>query len=157
MESEVHSFYGGRTRVRICGLVEQDEKLLMINHLGVSKTDFWAPPGGGLNFGETAEECLKREVLEETGLEIKVGSFLFACELIRLPLHAIELFFVIEAAAGRLKTGRDPEAGSPSIIKQAKFMSWGEINALPSEHKHGVFHQVKSEAQLMELRGFLKL
>lgn len=157
MESEVHTFYGGKTRLRVCGFVEQGEKLLMINHLGISKVDFWAPPGGGLSFGETAEECLKREVLEETGLEIKVGRFLFACELIRLPLHAIELFFMVEAATGELKTGQDPEAGSPSIIKQTKFMSWEEIVSLPSEYKHGIFNHAKSREQLVELRGFFKL
>lgn len=34
----------------------------------------WELPGGRLNVGETPEEGLKREILEEIGLEIKVGS-----------------------------------------------------------------------------------
>ncbi|RYD27931.1 MAG: NUDIX domain-containing protein [Verrucomicrobiaceae bacterium] len=34
---------------------------------------FWVIPGGGLDDGETFEEAARREVLEETGLEVEVG------------------------------------------------------------------------------------
>jgi 8-oxo-dGTP diphosphatase len=33
-------------------------------------------PGGGIEGNETNEECLKRELLEETGYEIKIGSLI---------------------------------------------------------------------------------
>lgn len=33
-------------------------------------------PGGGIEAGETAEECLKREFIEELGIEIKMGKFI---------------------------------------------------------------------------------
>jgi len=33
-------------------------------------------PGGGIDAHETHEDCLKREILEETGLDIEVGAFI---------------------------------------------------------------------------------
>lgn len=42
------------------------------------RSDFneWGLPGGALEFGESAEEACVREFLEETGLKVKVKSFL---------------------------------------------------------------------------------
>jgi len=157
MENEVHTYYGNKVRVRICGLCIVDENLLLINHSSITKTNLWAPPGGGLNFGESAEDCLKREFLEETSLKVEVGSFLFACELIRHPLHAVEIFFQVNPITTELTKGSDPELGSPDIIKEVRFKSWKEIQAIPPNEIHGIFSFIDHPSKVALLKGYFRL
>lgn len=154
MNSEIESVYGHKVRVRVCGLCWRGDRLLMVNHTGLTDGGFWAPPGGGLEFGETAEERLKREFLEETGLHISVGPFQFACEFISGSLHAIELFFQVTMVDGTLKKGHDPEL---NIIDDVRFMSSPELAAIPANHIHGILLHVNTADDLKTLNGFFRI
>ena len=157
MENEVQKFYGNRLRVRACGICVKDNALLMVNHMGVSSQDFWSPPGGGIQLSERAEDCLAREFKEEVGLSTEIGKFLFACEFIQLPLHAIELFFEVIPLSDQLNIGSDPEPGSPSIIRAAKFMTWNEIEKLPASQLHGIFRHLDHPSKITALNGYFKV
>src|SRR5688572_22092013 len=109
MDGEIAKIYGNRLRVRVCGLCWDGDSLLLANHSSVAGNNLWLPPGGGLEYGETLEKALKREFLEETGLEVTQLDFAFGCEFVKEPLHSVELFFNVAKNGGTLKTGYDPE------------------------------------------------
>lgn len=131
-------------------------KLLLVNHPGVYGHDFWAPPGGGVEFGISASNNLIREFREETGLDVLVGEFRFGCEFIRPPLHAVELFFEVAVQGGLLTIGHDPEMGANTqLISEVQFLSPSEIDSLPEKHKHGLFKLAKSAEKVSGLEGYL--
>jgi len=154
MDPAIMKLYGNQVRVRVCGLCWQDDQLLMVNHRGLHAGDFWAPPGGGLGFQESVEECLKREFLEETGLRIAIGRFLFGCEFIKDPLHAVELYFEVSTYGGELKKGEDPEL---PIIHDVQFMSPAMLRSIPQDNVHGIFRLVPSLGDLKTLTGFFRI
>ena len=158
MDRTVQEIYGNRVRVRVNGLSWNGSQLLLVNHQGLYNHDFWAPPGGGLEFGQPAATNLEREFLEETGLRIQAGEFLFACEFIQPPFHAVELFFNVVVLGGNLVAGNDPEAGQKAqIIRQVKYLSESDIAAIPEKHMHGLFKMAKSKEKIEALRGYLKI
>lgn len=154
MDQKIAEVYGNRLRVRVCGLCWDSDRLLMVNHAGITAGDFWAPPGGGLEVGETVHDCLRKEFMEETGLAVAPGPFRFACEFMNPPLHAIELFFEVTRTGGILTKGDDPEV---PIIKEVRFMTPGEIAALPATSLHGIFRQAPRPGDLRTLDGFFRI
>ncbi|CAN5578982.1 hypothetical protein BH23BAC1_BH23BAC1_39380 [soil metagenome] len=154
----VKQLYGNKVRVRVCGLCKRNYEILLIKHEGLGKDGIlWSPPGGGMDFGFSAEENLEREFLEETGLIIKVENFLFINEFLSDSLHAIELFFSVKDLGGALKTGIDPEMGGfNQIIKEVKFMNWSKINELKTTQKHNIFSNCSSLSDIFNLKGYFK-
>jgi 8-oxo-dGTP pyrophosphatase MutT (NUDIX family) len=84
-------------------IVDGDEIVTMKNK---SNGKFWFP-GGGVELGEKIEDALKREVKEETGLNIKVGRMVlykenfFYYQPLDEAYHAFLLFFVCEVIGNK--------------------------------------------------------
>ncbi len=151
--------YSDKVRVRVCGICLQDDKMLLVRHQPTIKNKaFWAPPGGGLQFGESIADCLKREVLEETGLEVEVIRFLFVNEFMQPPLQAIELFFEIRVIGGSIKKGQDPEAApDKQLIEEVTWKTKHEVREIPLTDKHRILHHLYSFNDLMSMpHHFLK-
>jgi 8-oxo-dGTP diphosphatase len=154
MKQELADVYGNRVRVRACGILSRGEQLLMVNHSGITPTNFWSPPGGGVEFGESILETLGKEFREETGLEIETGAFMFGCEFIRKPIHSIELFYRVKETGGKLRTGSDPEI---QIITTVRFTDFAQIKKTPPNEVHGIFRITETLGDLEKLTGFYRI
>lgn len=77
-----HNVYENiRTRV----IVLSHGQILLIS-TGSAREPAWRSPGGGLEPHESLAECARREILEETGIPVRVGRVAFLREWV-VPKH----------------------------------------------------------------------
>ncbi|WMJ73475.1 NUDIX domain-containing protein [Cytophagaceae bacterium ABcell3] len=158
LNKEIEKVFGNKLRVRVSGICIKDDKILLIRHSSLGpKGILWAPPGGGIHYGESAKETLKREFLEETGLKVEVNEFLFVHEFMEKPLHAIELFFKVTILSGEVALGTDPEmTQNNQIINEVVFLSFEEIKKKDPLIFHHVINLCGSTEEILNLRGFIR-
>jgi 8-oxo-dGTP diphosphatase len=64
--------------VGVVGLVRDEKgRVLLVHHTYRGRSP-WGLPGGGLQPDESLEECLRREIREEAGLDVRVDRLLMA-------------------------------------------------------------------------------
>jgi len=127
----------------------------MVKHLMGNGREFWSTPGGGMVYGMSAKDNLKREFLEETGLTIEVGDYLFVHEFLEPPLHAMEHFFRVISVKGVAVLGKDPElSNSNQILAEIRWMSLEELHYLEKNSLHRIFWGIKSLSELVLCKGY---
>lgn len=99
--------------VTVGGLVENDEgKILMVK----DTVRGWELPGGQVEVGETLTDAFKREIKEETGIDIEVGNLISVSSNIGIgiqydgvsPIPTIVTFgFNAKAISGELTTSEE--------------------------------------------------
>ena len=63
--------------IRYQGVILRNDYILLIQHREhAGGRSYWLLPGGGREDGETEEQCVLREMKEETGLDVKVERLL---------------------------------------------------------------------------------
>lgn len=73
--------------------MNENNEVLMVKSY---HSDAWAIPSGGIEKGETPEECCVREVMEETGYRVAVVDKLFVKEVMIKNIHVQTHYFKVQ-------------------------------------------------------------
>ena len=105
--------YPDRPLVGVGGVVISEGKALLIKRGGPPLEGQWSIPGGMLELGETLRDGVRRELMEETGLEVRVGDVVEVFERIfrdeggRIRYHFVIHDFLCEVVTGEARAASD--------------------------------------------------
>ena len=117
-----------KNRKRAFAAIIRDNHILMVRVVNGIK-EFWTLPGGGLEDGETYEDAVVREVLEEVNLKVTVVKHLFTDTF---ENGTQKCFLVEEAEQNSIpKLGFDPEL--PKDKQQLKEVKWQPIKEMSKD------------------------
>ena len=90
-------------------LLDGQGRVLLFRFDAPDRAPFWATPGGALDPGETFEACARRELREETGLDLDCGAEVGRrlaefVDLHGVPVLADERYFLVRTDSGEIAT-----------------------------------------------------
>lgn len=127
---------GRHVRIGIYGLAIDDaDARILLTRLAPDELDpgFWTLPGGGLDWGEHPLEGLRREFIEETGLEprpvslLGIHSYSVTSEQRRRPgpsIHVIQVVYLVAAEGTPIH-----EVGGSTV--EARWFPRADLDSLP--------------------------
>jgi len=136
--------YPERPFVGVGALVFRGEKVLLVRRGKPPREGQWSIPGGIQRTGETVAEAARREVREETGLEIEIGDVIAVIDSItrdeggKIKYHYTLVDLLAEWRAGEAVAGDDAAA-----------VAWAEPNRLESFE---LWHETARVIQLAAAR-----
>lgn len=134
----------GKMDFGVKALILKDDKFLAMHNKGV-KEDLWELPGGRMEFGETAEETLKREIMEETGLIVKPIKLLDTWNLIlRVDYQIAGIIYLCELEEGEVRLSDEHDA-----------YKWIGIDEMSLELMYPTFRDRMKNWNWDEIKGYL--
>ena len=118
----------GVINIRVGAIITKDNHVLMVRN---NRDNFFYSVGGRIQFGETAEQAVKREVREELGFEMEIDRLGFICEAYfygtigdkqeRLIYEPAFYFYMIVPDDFELESKTLLEGGSPEYLEWVPF------------------------------------
>ncbi len=121
-------------RPSVYGIILHEQKLLVGKARSTQK---YVLPGGGIEKGEAVDAALKREVWEETGIEVEIGEFLhyetdlFYYDPLDMAFHGFLFFY----ACKPITTVLNPPEYPPE--EDLDYPLWAEIDQLSVDDFQG--------------------
>lgn len=104
------------------GVIISKDRLLLVKRLNSPFKGCYALPGGFVEYGETVENAVKREIQEETGITTKIRKLVGVySDPKRDPRgHVVTIVYALQVVSGTLQAGDDAQA-----------VKWFDLNNLP--------------------------
>ena len=108
--------YPAQPVVGVGAVVVRDGRALIVRRAHEPRKGEWSLPGGLLHLGESLADAARREVREETGLEVELGPIIETFDRVhrdsegRIRYHFVIVDFVCWSKAGEAVAGSDAEA-----------------------------------------------
>ena len=122
-----------RPTVAVGAVVVLAGKLLMVRRGRPPEAGRWSVPGGRVELGETMALALEREVREETGVDVRCGSFVGWVERISPAGH----FVILDFEASPRGDPEPPRAGGDAA--EAAWVPLEDVGALALVSGLGAF------------------
>jgi 8-oxo-dGTP diphosphatase len=110
-------------RIRVAGICRDKKgRLLLVNHKKNGRS-YWLIPGGGVEYGETLHQALRREFMEELSLKVtKVGDMVFMHDTIYPDgkRHILNLYFLVNVS-GKMKANPDKVLAGAEYTGKVEF------------------------------------
>lgn len=95
-------------KIDVRGAVFRDGKMLLVQERADNN---WAMPGGWADIGDLPSAMVEREVLEESGLEVRAAKVIAVYDANRVEpmefFHAYKIIFLCELLGGELRTSHE--------------------------------------------------
>ena len=108
--------YPAHPMVGVGAVVARGDRVLIVRRAHEPRKGEWSLPGGHLHLGESLIDGMRREVKEETGLEVHPGPIIETFDRVhrdpdgRIRYHFVIVDFVCESPGGDAVAGSDAEA-----------------------------------------------
>lgn len=127
--------------IRVYGILFDSRKRILVSDEFIRGGYFTKLPGGGLELGEGTRDCLKREFLEETGLEVNIGDHIYTTDFFQISAfnnkdQIISIYYRVHATEPiDLLTKTSPFDFAPEQIVDPngesevfRWIEWAELN-----------------------------
>jgi ADP-ribose pyrophosphatase YjhB (NUDIX family) len=108
--------YPVRPVVGVGAVIVRDGRALVVRRGHEPRKGEWSLPGGAVELGEPLEDAVRREMKEETGLDVEVGAILEVFDRIhrdadgRIRYHFVIVDYACTSSEGDAVAGSDAEA-----------------------------------------------
>jgi len=112
-------------------LIRRDNNILLLRKDGYEGGERFALPGGGQDLGETLEQALNRECMEEIGTRVEIRDLVYVADtfkprdtLPRSTRHLVEFLFACTVPDGYIPVnGHHPDKHQVEVV-------WARLDAL---------------------------
>lgn len=130
MERKIEREFPETPLIGVGAVAVQDGRVLLVRRGNEPLKGHWTLPGGMLEVGETMAEGVKREMREETGLEVEPIELVEILERIHREGDRVQYHYVIADFLCRVTGGELGAASDADAVRWVERAEWNGHSAL---------------------------